>query len=524
MLVALSGCKVDLADPTWHPRPAATGAVALAAGPEADAGNDAGVPNSAEFAPDAPALGLETRVIYSDAPGARIAARWIEIPGNDVLNSLLRGEVRRLIDENAAATGVAYVPRADGPRSGAGVVCQPGSASGPVGELLADPVSTAPGDGRSVSVVCEIVAATGRLVVQKIRIVVADGAEVQTDTVRTLYADTHGAFVAEPADLLDAGQTPQLLRSIVETLKIAAGAFEPAMQEDPSGWPPDRLTALFTDVELTPDGSLVVRLPRDFRTDELDALGALPDDPPLVVTVPAVSAGQYLTPRGTEIAAALAVGAPLDLPAAEARGREPVDCAFFACVALTFDDGPGRYTSGVLDELRSRRDAATFFVQGVNIGGDEDLVRRAFDEGHQIGNHTWAHPHLTGLSDADVRRELGETTAAIVAITGQRSMTYRPPYGDIDDRVQRLAGMPAILWSVDPEDWRIPDDATLLERTVDRPVPGDIVLCHDIHENTARMVPAILDGLHARGFTLVTVDQLLAAAPPGIGDTVRSAR
>jgi peptidoglycan/xylan/chitin deacetylase (PgdA/CDA1 family) len=216
----------------------------------------------------------------------------------------------------------------------------------------------------------------------------------------------------------------------------------------------------------------------------------------------------------------LASGAPLALPTPPWRGAETVDCAFFACVAVTFDDGPGAYTDEVLDALDARRAAATFFLQGVRVGPNADVVQRMRAEGHEIGNHTWNHPDLTKLTDPEIADQLGRTDEAIRAVTGQRPTTFRPPYGAVDPRVLMQTELPAVLWTIDTNDWRLPDDETLLDRAVKQPRPGAIILLHDVHENTARMVPAILDGLLGRGYTLVTVQQVLDGVLPPPHTTV----
>jgi peptidoglycan/xylan/chitin deacetylase (PgdA/CDA1 family) len=168
----------------------------------------------------------------------------------------------------------------------------------------------------------------------------------------------------------------------------------------------------------------------------------------------------------------------------------------------------------VLDALGSRRAAGTFFLQGINAERHPDLVLRMQAEGHQIGNHTWNHANLTTLSAAQVADQIERTNAVIAGITGSPPAVFRPPYGAYNDAVLAASSMPAILWSQDTKDWTAPGDAALLERAVLNPRPGDIVLLHDVHESTARLTPQIVDGLLDRGFTLVTVDQLLGGTPP----------
>src|SRR5690606_34837292 len=91
------------------------------------------------------------------------------------------------------------------------------------------------------------------------------------------------------------------------------------------------------------------------------------------------------------------------------------------------------------------------------------------------------------------------------------------PYGEYDERVLRVAGLPAILWTVDTRDWAGPADEVLLQRSIDEPNPGGIVLFHDIHERTVRLAPEIIAGLRDRGFTMVTLRQLFDGNLPTSG-------
>lgn len=198
----------------------------------------------------------------------------------------------------------------------------------------------------------------------------------------------------------------------------------------------------------------------------------------------------------------------------------PPDCAVLACVALTFDDGPGPETGRLLDLLAERGVHATFFVLGGNANAHPDLVAREVAEGHVVGNHTWGHPQLTNLADADVDSEVVRTRDAVTAITGYTPTLVRPPYGAADARVMgRLGalGSPAILWNIDTEDWRNKDVGITTQRAVEGVTPGSIILMHDIHPTTIDAVPGIVDALRAQGFTLVTVPELFGDQPPGPG-------
>jgi peptidoglycan/xylan/chitin deacetylase (PgdA/CDA1 family) len=184
-------------------------------------------------------------------------------------------------------------------------------------------------------------------------------------------------------------------------------------------------------------------------------------------------------------------------------------------LALTFDDGPHpELTPKLLDILRHHGVRATFYVIGRNVETYPEIARRIVSEGHEIANHSWSHPALTGLSAARLRSEVENTSAVIQRVTGRRPTNIRPPYGAINDRVRRSLiedhGLDVIMWSVDPLDWRRPGASVVAQRLVEGAEPGAILLAHDIHPGTIEAVPETITRLKAKGYAFATVSQLLA--------------
>ncbi len=183
-------------------------------------------------------------------------------------------------------------------------------------------------------------------------------------------------------------------------------------------------------------------------------------------------------------------------------------------VSMTFDDGPHpRLTPILLDMLKARGLRATFYVIGNRVVQWPDIVRRIAAEGHEIGNHSWSHPDLSGYSDAAVLSQIDRTTDAIYQVTGRPPVTFRPPYGSFTRRqrdmlhVQRK--LPTILWSVDPQDWRRPGAQAVASRILAGSRAGAIILSHDIQSGTVQAMPQTFDGLRARGLRFVSVSQIL---------------
>ncbi|MFE4963673.1 polysaccharide deacetylase family protein [Streptomyces sp. NPDC056660] len=202
-----------------------------------------------------------------------------------------------------------------------------------------------------------------------------------------------------------------------------------------------------------------------------------------------------------------------------------VDCRKEKCVALSFDGGPSPTTPKLLDILKQRGLHATFFVQGKgHISKYPDILRRIADEGHEIGNHTWNHKRLTDLDEDGVRQELAQTQNAIERITGTRPVLMRPPEGRTSRKVAKVCrdlGLAQVLWSVTAKDYETTDSALITKRVLDQTHRDGIILLHDLHKGTVPAVPGILKALKQRGYTIVTVSQLLAPAKPQPGMVYR---
>ncbi len=217
----------------------------------------------------------------------------------------------------------------------------------------------------------------------------------------------------------------------------------------------------------------------------------------------------------------LTVAAPMPTPA-PTTPRKP---SYNSCnvesntVAMTFDDGPHpKLTPRLLDLLKERGIKATFFVIGKCVAEYPDIAKRIVDEGHEIANHTWNHPQLPKLSPTAFAAEITQTNEAIKQATGILPVTMRPPYGAINagitKRLNEEYGLSVILWSVDPQDWKIRKADHVSSHIIKNAAPGAIILAHDIHASTIDAMPAALDALQAKGYKFVTVSELIAMDRP----------
>jgi len=209
-------------------------------------------------------------------------------------------------------------------------------------------------------------------------------------------------------------------------------------------------------------------------------------------------------------------------------GKDPKKPPYL--VALTFDDGPSsEYTGPILDVLDQYHVPATFFVIGENAISHPGLVRREYDDGDEIGNHTFTHPDIGNVSDSRAQLEIDSTQRAIQSIVGRSTLLFRPPYNaDVEpttaDEVKPVAlasslGYYTVAESIDPQDWNIENNpsktaASIAANVLDdiRHHVGSVVLLHDGGADRHLTVDALkimIPQLKAEGYKFVTVSALL---------------
>ena len=141
------------------------------------------------------------------------------------------------------------------------------------------------------------------------------------------------------------------------------------------------------------------------------------------------------------------------------------------------------------------------------------VVRRAYEEGHQICSHSYDHPALTTKTNDQIKWQMDKTDSILDSILGMDfTYTIRPPYGDVNDRVISVLGnsynSPSVIWSVDPYDWRDLNSYTVASRVVSGSFDGAIVLVHDIYGTTVTGILSAIDTLKAYGYEFVTLNEL----------------
>ena len=184
---------------------------------------------------------------------------------------------------------------------------------------------------------------------------------------------------------------------------------------------------------------------------------------------------------------------------------------YYKTVALTFDDGPHRTnTTKVLNSLLECGERGTFFVIGNRIGEYADLVQRENDEGHAVGSHNWTHNSVAKMSGSTMRAMFSKVNNAMIGAVGIPARYNRVPYGLYNQMIDARVGWPLIQWSVDTYDWRGRSVTTIMNNIRSQFTDGDIVLMHDIKDNTPELATTLIRWLQEEGYMILTVDELFA--------------
>jgi peptidoglycan/xylan/chitin deacetylase (PgdA/CDA1 family) len=192
-------------------------------------------------------------------------------------------------------------------------------------------------------------------------------------------------------------------------------------------------------------------------------------------------------------------------------------------IALTFDDGPSRWTAEIAAVFERHDCQATFFLRGPAVEERPEAVAALAAAGHELGNHLWSHSDSTTLSREELRAELVRTADAVEAAGGRRPDLVRPPYfkgpEEVADAVTGCGVRAVVLRSIAVDDWKAGAAEEIFEPAMERAGPGDIVCLHDgissdkrdtdSREPTATAVKRLVPALIERGLRPVTVSKLL---------------
>lgn len=189
-------------------------------------------------------------------------------------------------------------------------------------------------------------------------------------------------------------------------------------------------------------------------------------------------------------------------------------------IALTFDDGPDEvFTPQVLDILKKNDVKATFFLVGENLKQNKEIVKRQFEEGHEIGNHTYTHINVAKSGYDKVYEEITKTQEEIKQIIGVEPKLFRPPYRAMSRHmcdIVKNKNMNIILWSnLDPRDWSNPGVYSIVNTIESKVGNGNIILLHDYNNlrnsksQTIQALESVIPYLKEQGYKFVTISELI---------------
>lgn len=180
-------------------------------------------------------------------------------------------------------------------------------------------------------------------------------------------------------------------------------------------------------------------------------------------------------------------------------------------VALTFDDGPGKYTMDLLNCLEENDAKATFFMLGQNVPTWPDEVKKMQEIGCELGNHSYDHLSLTNLDGNGISKEFEDANKALEEVCGSPATVARTPYGAQDETILSYIGMPCFMWNIDTLDWDTLNVDSTYNTTMENVSDGSIILMHDIHETSVEAAKRLIPALIEEGYKLVTVSELAKA-------------
>lgn len=182
-------------------------------------------------------------------------------------------------------------------------------------------------------------------------------------------------------------------------------------------------------------------------------------------------------------------------------------------IAVTFDVAwENSNTDQLISILKDNDAKATFFITGDWCDRYPDDVKKFFDAGHEIENHSDKHPHVLGANVNDLIADTRECSRKIKMLTGEEPSLYRAPYGEYDDSLITTLdgmGMKVIQWDVDSVDWKKNSAADIKKKVLKGVKPGSILLFHNDLENTTEALPEILSELKSQGYEFVAVKDLI---------------
>ncbi|MBP3461773.1 MAG: polysaccharide deacetylase family protein [Bacilli bacterium] len=177
-------------------------------------------------------------------------------------------------------------------------------------------------------------------------------------------------------------------------------------------------------------------------------------------------------------------------------------------VALTFDDGPSKYTDDLINILKENDVVGTFFILGNKVEIYSDTLIKVINNGNEIGNHSYNHKWLTKVDNNELQDQINKTQNIIFKNLNYMPTNFRPTYGSINNNMRNNISLNIVLWNVDTMDWKYKSVDKIVSRATKNTKDLDIILMHDTKKRTVDAVKKIIPILKEKGFEFVTVSEL----------------
>lgn len=177
-------------------------------------------------------------------------------------------------------------------------------------------------------------------------------------------------------------------------------------------------------------------------------------------------------------------------------------------IALTFDDGPSKYTKQIVDLLKKYNCNATFFVLGNKVKIYKDTIKESISNGNEIGNHSYNHKWLSRLKAEDIKEQINKTQDILKREVNYTPILLRPTYGSVNKKIRNNTNLEIVLWNVDTLDWKIKSSKKIADRSLLQIKDRSIILMHDTHERTYEALKIMIPKLIAEGYQFVTISEL----------------
>ncbi len=177
-------------------------------------------------------------------------------------------------------------------------------------------------------------------------------------------------------------------------------------------------------------------------------------------------------------------------------------------IALTFDDGPSKYTKQIIDLLKKYNCNATFFVLGNKVKIYKDTIKESISNGNEIGNHSYNHKWLSRLKIEDIKEQINKTQDILKEEVNYTPILLRPTYGSVNKKIRNNTNLEIVLWNVDTLDWKIKSSKKIADRSLSQIKDRSIILMHDTHERTYEALKIMIPKLIDEGYQFVTISEL----------------